>query len=103
MPSPLLAPFSDGVRAIWRGGYRYRKAGVVLLDLRPANPVQEAHFDKCDDARRIPLMRTIDQINRFHGRDTVSFAAAGIRRPWKMQRERLSPCCTTEWEGLLRV
>ena len=48
--------------------------------------VQESLFDKRDDARRTALMRTIDSLNQRHGRDTVSFAAAGIRRPWKMQR-----------------
>ena len=76
---------------------------MLLLDLHPASVVQESLFDKRDDARRTKLMRTIDTINRDHGRDTVSFAAAGIRRPWKMQRGQLSPCYTTDWEGLLRV
>jgi hypothetical protein len=31
------------------------------------------------------------------------FAAAGIRRPWQMSREFLSPCFTTAWDELLRV
>ena len=48
-------------------------------------------------------MRSIDKLNQRQGRDTVSFAAAGIHKPWKMQRGRLSPCYTTDWEGLLRV
>ena len=99
----LITAALTGLRAIWRNGYRYKKAGVLLLDLHPSSQVQESLFDKRDDARRTILMRTIDAINRDHGRDTVSFAAAGIRRPWKMQRERLSPCYTTDWAGLLRV
>ena len=99
----LITTALAGLHAIWRSGYRYKKAGVLLLDLHPAKQVQESLFDKRDDARRTALMRTIDAINRLHGRDTVSFAAAGIRRPWKMQRSNLSPCYTTDWEGLLRV
>ena len=99
----LIRAARAGIATLWRLGYRYKKAGVLLLDLHAASQVQESLFDRKDDARRITLMRTLDRINRGHGRDTVSFAAAGIRRPWKMQRERLSPCYTTEWEQLLRA
>jgi Domain of unknown function (DUF4113) len=33
------------------------------------------------NARRVALMRTIDRLNTRFGRDAVSFAAAGRRRP----------------------
>jgi DNA polymerase V len=71
----LISAALAGLAAIWRDGYRYKKAGVVLLDLHPA-AVQEGLFDKKDDARRVMLMRTIDGINIRFGRDKVSFAAA---------------------------
>ena len=35
-----------GLVAIWRDGYRYKKAGVVLLDLHPAAKVQAGLFDE---------------------------------------------------------
>ena len=75
----------------------------VLLDLHPAAAVQEGLFDKKDDSRRATLMRMVDRLNTRFGRDTVTFAAAGRRRPWKLRRELLSPCYTTEWDELLRV
>ena len=75
----------------------------VLLDLHPAAAVQEGLFDKKDDLRRATLMRMVDRLNTRFGRDTVTFAAAGRRRPWKLRRELLSPCYTTEWDELLRV
>ena len=68
-------------RAIWRPGYRYKKAGVMLLDLHPANRVQAGLFDRPDDARRIALMRTLDSSTARYGRDTLRFAAAGRRQP----------------------
>ena len=43
------------------------------------------------------------QLNRRFGRDTVSFAAAGRRRAWKLRSEFLSPRFTTKWDELLRV
>jgi DNA polymerase V len=71
--------------------------------LHRASAVQEGLFDKADSPRRIALMRTIDRLNLRFGRDTVMFAAAGIRRPWQMSREFLSPRYTTVWDELLRV
>jgi DNA polymerase V len=66
---------------IWREGYRYKKAGVLLLDLHPAATMQDRLFHNKDDARRVMLMRTIDRLNLRFGRDTVSFAVAGRERP----------------------
>jgi DNA polymerase V len=99
----LIGAALAGLGSIWRNGYRYKKAGVILLDLHRASAVQEGLFDKADNARRIALMRTVDQLNLRFGRDTVMFAASGIQRPWQMSREFLSPCYTTAWDELLRV
>jgi DNA polymerase V len=99
----LIGAALAGLGSIWRTGYRYKKAGVVLLDLHRASAVQEGLFDKADSPRRATLMRTIDRLNLQFGRDTVTFAAAGIRRPWQMSRKFLSPCYTTAWDELLRV
>lgn len=92
-----------GLSTIWRNGYRYKKAGVLLLDLHPAATVPDGLFDKKDDARRVTLMRTIDRLNLRFGRDMVNFAVAGRKRLWTMQRARLSPCYTTAWDDLLWV
>jgi DNA polymerase V len=99
----LIGAAEACLASIWRKGYRYKKAGVMFLDLQRAAAVQEGLFDKADDPRRVGLMRTIDRLNLRFGRDTVSFAAAGLRRPWGLRREYLSPCYTTSWEELLRV
>ena len=99
----LIGATLAGLKSIWRDGYRYKKAGVILLDLHRASAVQEGLFDKADHPRSLTLMRTVDRLNLRFGRNTVTFAAAGIRHPWKMSREFLSPCYTTAWEELLRV
>jgi DNA polymerase V len=36
----LIGAALAGLASIWRDGYRYKKAGVVLLDLHPAAAVQ---------------------------------------------------------------
>jgi hypothetical protein len=35
----LIGAALPGLAVIWRDGYRYKKAGVVLLDLHPAAAV----------------------------------------------------------------
>jgi DNA polymerase V len=99
----LIGAALAGLGSIWRNGYRYKKAGIILLDLYRASAVQEGLFDKADNPRRVTLMQTVDQLNLRFGRDAVTFAAAGIRRPWKMSRRFLSPCYTTAWDELLSV
>ena len=51
----LIRAAYAGIAALWRPGYRYKKAGVLLLDLHPAQAVQEGLFEKRDTARRITL------------------------------------------------
>jgi DNA polymerase V len=75
----------------------------MLLGLHSTSAVQEGLFDKADNPRRVALMRTIDRLNLRFGPDTVSFAAAGRRHPWKLRREFHSPRYTTAWDELLRV
>jgi DNA polymerase V len=71
----LIGAALAGLAGIWRDGYRYKKAGVILLDLHPAAAVQEGLFDKADTPRRTALMRTVDRLNTRFGRNTVIFAA----------------------------
>lgn len=97
--------------AIWRDGYRYKKAGVMLLDLVKASSVGDGLFDRGDDERSKARMRAMDAINRRFGRGSLTMAAAlpsrkaeGIGRiPWAMRRERLSRRCTTRWDEVLEV
>jgi DNA polymerase V len=92
-----------GVGAIWKQGYRYKKAGVIFLDLRPATEVQGTLFDQPDTAARKRLMRALDSLNARYGRDTVTYAASGRRRAWKLRSDQLSPRYTTDWDELLSV
>jgi DNA polymerase V len=99
----LIAAAKRGLSAIWRPGYRYKKAGVMLLDLVPAASVHGALFDAPDTPRSRARMRALDALNRRFGRDTIGFAASGRRRAWKLRSGFLSPRFTTSWDELLRV
>ena len=75
----------------------------MLLDLVPAAKVQGSLFDALDTLRSKARMRAVDALNRRFGRDTVTFAASGRRRAWKLRSEFLSLRFTTNWDELLRV
>jgi DNA polymerase V len=91
------------LRRIYRTGFAYQKAGVMLSDLRPKAMAQASLFVDPDTDRGQRLMATLDVINQRWGRGTLRSAAEGMEKPWQMKRQRLSPSYTTDWEGLPMV
>ncbi len=100
----LIRAAQVGLGRIWRAGYRYRKAGVMLTGIQPATGVQRNLFEAADHAGQAALMEAVDAINGRYGRGAVFFAAmGGAGRPWSMRQVRRSPCYTTRWEEVPRV
>ena len=115
---PLLRPSADttvivqaavmGLQAIYRSGYKYAKAGVMLLDLQLDSVVQ-TELDLGDGgtleelADKTRLMTALDTINRRFGKGTMKMASAGLdgdRRVWSMKQERRTPAYTTNWADI---
>lgn len=107
--SELIRAAHEGLRRIYRAGYSYAKALVMLLELERKDQRQRDLFSVLpgaeeQDAKRATLMALMDRVNRIQGRGTLTFAAQGIgERDWFMKREKLSPCWTTDVGQLLRV
>jgi len=112
----LIAPSADTrevlmvaqalTRAMYRKGYRYKKAGVGLLDLTHGSTHQADLFAQIDP-RSAKQMEVLDSINRKFGRGSMGFGSAAWRpkgKPqWSMRQENLSPAYTYRWDQLLRV
>ena len=81
---------------IWREGYGWRKAGVLLLDLGAPGQAPVSLFDIIE-APDDGLMKAIDQINARYGRGTARLGLAQKDGEWHMRRENLSPSFTTRW------
>ena len=92
-----------GLRAIYRKGYAYKKAGVIVSEVVPQEQVQLSLFDSVNRTKRNQLMRALDQINARIGRDKVRLAVQGFDRKWRLKQERLSPCYTTRFADILTV
>lgn len=111
---PLLRPTDDsrsianaaslGLDAIFRKGYRYQKAGVMLLDLTADDHRQLSLDDtpesEAERIRRQRLMATLDKLNGELGRDTVRLGLPRKNNAWQLRCERRTPRYTTRWEEL---
>ena len=135
LPSPsadsgmIVQRALTGLNGIFKAGYHYAKAGVMLLDLQdqcidqqrldlfePDLPAQAALDFGLVPQPPVPqgrtaeersgLMSTIDLLNQRYGRGALLLASAGLageRRLWSMKQERRTPQYTTRWEDLATV
>ena len=100
--SGIINAALEGLYAIYKNGYEYKKCGVVLNDLVQANEVQQSLFyDRRDKDERISV--SIDQINQAFGSDTIRYAVQGENKSWSIKREKLSPAYTTNWNEFLTL
>ena len=60
-------------------------------------------LDTRDTARSKQLMATLDAINHRMGRDTVFYAASGVKRDWAMAATMKSQHFTTDWRQLMQI
>jgi DNA polymerase V len=91
------------LQAIYKEGYRYKKAGVIVFDIVPEGQTQGALFDNVDRPKHVEIMKVLDRINSKYGRDTLKIAVQGSGQKWKLRQEKLSPCYTTRWTDIIAV
>ena len=91
------------LKRIWKDGFRYAKAGVMLSDFYDPGMFQPGLFDDISTrSNSQQLMSVLDTINQS-GAGKVFFAGQGTKKDWSMKREHLSPAYTTRWDQLPRV
>ncbi len=90
-----------GVQRIYKNGYRYKKAGIILYELHNSSSVRG--LLDYDRPRSDSLMKSLDEINYRYGSSTLRLAAEGIKKGWQMRREKVSPSYTTSFNQLMIV
>jgi DNA polymerase V len=88
---------------IFREGFYYKKAGIILNDLNKKTMSQLDFFSTHDSLAEDQAMQTLDKINRLHGRNTLKYAALGVDKEWDIKFKLKSPCYTTRWSEVLKV
>ena len=117
--SRLIAAANSVLENIFRDGIEYKKAGVILSDLRAASAVEFSLFDdQHKHAQDIKAMNVMDAINARMGRDTLRVGACGasakvgrnangastpLTPAWTMKANMRTKCYTTRWQDLLKV
>ncbi len=81
---------------IFKNGYRYQKAGVMLTGLHNDDNRKNL-FSSEKDEKIKSLMRSIDNTNYRYGRSTLSLASAGIHKKWNMRRQYSSKIDTADF------
>ncbi len=82
--------------SIFKNGYRYQKAGVMLTGLSNEDGSKNLFSSERDEKIK-GLMRSIDNTNYRYGRSTLSLASAGVQKRWNMRREHSSKIDTADF------
>lgn len=90
-----------GLKQIYKAGFKYKKAGVMLNLLTDKPTVQKSLFDDIEvKGKSAGLMKALDSINSRFGNAVIRSAAAGTKQDWQMRSNNRSPNCTTQWGEL---
>jgi DNA polymerase V len=90
-----------GLKSIYKAGYRYKKAGVMLTLISDKPTQQQSLFEDMNvRGRSASLMGTLDKLNQRFGSGTVRSARSGTRQAWQMRSENKSFNFTTRWDEL---
>ncbi len=92
-----------GLKAIFKEGYQYKKAGVLVSELIPQNRVQATLFTDEQSEKHGKLMEVMDAMNLKHGRDKLRLSSQGYDRRWKSKQAKLSKGFTTDMREVLMV
>ncbi|RYG58675.1 DUF4113 domain-containing protein, partial [archaeon] len=99
----LIVYGSMAIDMLYKKGYNFHKTGMVALDIVPQAQVQGTLYPVEDKAKNKSVMKALDSVNAYLGRDTVRFAAQGYSAGWKLKMEHLSKCYTTRLDHVIRI
>lgn len=95
-----------GLRSQWKGDgkYGYKKAGVVVDDIVPADGVQSRIFSQpADRVRTAALMRAMERVNKVEGAGVVRLASQGYSDAWHLKSEHCSRRFTTSLSDIIHL
>ena len=86
----------SSLETIFKNGYRYQKAGVMLSRLSDSVGGKNL-FSSEKDKKINSLMKSIDNTNHRYGRSTLSLASAGVHKRWNTRRQHYSKIDTADF------
>ena len=99
----LVKTSINGLNKIYKYGYFYQKAGIILSKLEEASGKELNLLAPILENKSKTLMKAIDFTNAKYGRNAITIAQAGINRDWKMRREHSSRIDTASFDSLPKI
>jgi DNA polymerase V len=93
----------DALDRIFRPGFKYSKAEVMLLNLCQPGEYTDDLFATSQPAEATRVMTVLDQINKRWGKGTLRSASVPANPVWGMRREMMSQSYTTKLDQLWKV
>ena len=99
----LVKTAIEALKRIYKYGYFYQKAGVILSKLNEAGEKELNLLTPILENKSQKLMKAMDLTNSKYGRNVISVAQAGINNSWKMRREHSSRIDTASFDSLPKI
>ena len=90
------------LKALFKEGYQYKKAGVIVLNLTEQHTKQFSLFSE-ENPKHIPIMKTLDKLNTYYGTNKVILGSQSLKKRWVMNQRGLSPRYTTNIDDIITV
>jgi DNA polymerase V len=92
---------------IYKPGYYYQKAGILLTEIIPQGKEQESLFNldhlQYKNPKKDLVIQKVDEINSLFGNNTLIFGSSGIKKEWKIKSEKRSDRYTTCFNEILTI
>ncbi len=100
----LIGAAHKGLDLIFKEGFNYKKAGVMVSGIVPEDQLQtNLFYEPANTENQRNMMAKMDALNKRMGRDKIKMAAQGFNRKWKLRQEHKSPCYTTNIHEILTI
>jgi DNA polymerase V len=93
---------TQALQIIFKQGYAYKKAGVIVQDFVAENNIQPCLFENRNE-KHITLMKAMDNLNESFGQQKIRLASQDLKRIWKMKQGKLSPRYTTNLADIITI
>ncbi|WP_434603098.1 translesion error-prone DNA polymerase V subunit UmuC [Pseudomonas sp. Z1-12] len=94
---------NEAVNRLFRPGFKYSKAEVLLMDLRQPGEFTDDLFAQSQPVMADKVMGVLDEINGRWGKGVVRLASVPVAPGWAMRRELMSQSYTTKLDQLWTV
>ncbi len=89
------------LKSIFKDGIGYKKAGIIVSEITPANNYQTTLFNG-ENPKHQDVLKAIDQINQKTG-NKIQFGHNDLKKRWKMRQEKLSYRYSTNLNEIITV